>query len=952
MSSTPKVFRFLIPAAALVFAMPVLSPVALAQAPAAEEIEEIITTGTRRSERSASDSAVPIDVIGGQELVNIGTTDLNELLRNTVPSYNVQSHSIDDAATLVRPATMRGLPPDNVLIMVNGKRRHRSGVIAELGSSLNEGSQGADIAAIPALAIKQVEVLRDGAAAQYGSDAIAGVINFVLDDSAQGTTLEARTGEFMEGDGTLLQLSGNTGIALGDSGFLNLTGVWSEQDPTSRSLQRADADSLGRLGAPDQLYGATAGTGGVRQPYAQIWGQPETRDNWNIFGNMGIQVSESMEVYAFGNYGKRETEGGFFYRNPNNRGGTYTNGGVRAVVDTRIGGPASDPLSVPLGTTGYVSNCPALPSPGGTVDASDAAAVAADYTARQNLPANCWLMNSIVPGGYTPQFGGQLQDASIVGGIRGEMTERLSYDFSGGYGRNKVDFFLNNTWNPSLGPDAITDGQLKRDFELGAYVQSEVNLNADFVYALPVDAFASDLSFAFGAEYRDEIFETILGEVDSWQAGRFAFQSSNGANFYNDGTTRLADLSIGAHGFAGFSPQQAGLWGRSNIAVYAEAEADLTDRLTGSVAVRYEDFESFGDTTNYKVAGRFAITDAFAIRGSVNSGFRAPTPGQENVTKVSTILVNGELSQSGQIPPTNPLAVALGGGPLGPEESVGYSAGFVWDISDQLNLTVDYFNINVDDRIAFTGSIDITAEDPNDPQYADLDCPNAKANPVGTLALCLQEVGVPGAADLSSVTFYTNDFETTTQGVDVVLAWDMEWGGAGSGTLTGAVNWTETEVDNAGSEVSRDKVVDLENQNPEYRGVLTYNHYFENFSFLVRASYYDDWVNSQIGGGDTTPRGPDGTGYTIACAVDNSGGDDCYDGDIIFDIEAAYTFAERFTVAVGADNVLDEEGAVDIQSRSDLDPNLSVGAGNHYSDTTPWGIDGGFWYVRLTANFD
>jgi iron complex outermembrane receptor protein len=309
-----------------------------------------------------------------------------------------------------------------------------------------------------------------------------------------------------------------------------------------------------------------------------------------------------------------------------------------------------------------------------------------------------------------------------------------------------------------------------------------------------------------------------------------------------------------------------------------------------------------------------------------------------------------ELSQSGRF--LNNRLPGTCGGPLGPEESVGYSAGFVWDFTDQLSLTVDYFNINVDDRIAFTGSIDITAEDPNDPQYNDLNCPNAKANPVGTLALCLQELGVPGAADLSSVTFYTNDFETTTQGVDVVLAWDMEWGGAGSGTLTGAVNWTETEVDSAGEEVSRDKVVDLENQNPEIRGVFTYNHYFENFNFLVRASYFDDWTNSQIGTGDTTDRGPDGTGYTIVCAVSNtSGGDDCFDGAVIFDIEAAYTFAERFTVAVGADNVLDEEGALDIRNISD-DGTLSLDSGGKYSDTTPWGIDGGFWYVRLTANFD
>jgi iron complex outermembrane receptor protein len=917
----------MISASAAALTLPVMAPVALAQQGADKSIEEIITTGTRRQERSASDSAVPIDVIGGQELVDIGTTDLNELLRNTVPSYNVQSHSIDDAATLVRPATMRGLPPDNVLVLINGKRRHRSGVIAELGSSLNEGSQGADISAIPALAIKQVEVLRDGAAAQYGSDAIAGVLNFVLRDDAQGTTLEARTGEFMEGDGRLLQFSGNTGIALGDNGFLNITGVWNESDATSRSLQRTDAAGLIAFGAPDQQAN-------VRQPYAQIWGQPETRDNWNIFGNMGVQVSDSMELYGFGNFGKRETEGGFYYRNPNSRSGVFTNGNVRAVVDTNI----------ERGDTGIISNCPALISPGSTPTAADAAAVAADYAARQALPANCWLANSIMPGGYTPQFGGKLKDASIVGGLRGEFTDQLTYDFSAGYGRNKVTFFLNNTWNPSLGPDAITNGQLQRDFNNGSYVQSEVNLNADFVYAIPMQSMASDLSLAFGAEWRDEIFETIIGEENSWQAGRFAFQSGNGTNFYNDGVTPLPDLSIGAHGFAGFSPVQAGQWNRKNVAVYTEAEVDFTDRFTGSAAVRYEDFNTFGSTTNGKLAARFAFTDAFAIRGSANTGFRAPTPGQENVTKVSTILVNGELSQSGQIPPTNPIAQYLGGKALTPEKSVNYSAGFVWDITDRFSLTTDYFWIRLRDRIAFTGTIDITTT-PIDPS---LNCPNAQATPGAGLGLCLQELGVPGAADLSSVSFYTNDFKTTTQGVDLVASLDKDWGNAGSGTLTAAVNWTQTRVDNAGREVSRDKVVDLENQNPEIRGVFTYTHDVNNWRFLARASYFDSWVNSQDWG-DATPRGPDGTNYNINCAIGN---DDCFSSQWIMDIEGSYTFADRYTIAIGADNVFDEPGRND---PANLNPDGSlgtIGSGNKYSDTTPWGIDGGFWYARFTANFD
>jgi iron complex outermembrane receptor protein len=511
------------------------------------------------------------------------------MLKTVVPSYNVDRHEISDAATLVRPATLRGLPPDNVLIMVNGKRRHRSGVIAELGGNLAEGSQGADLSAIPALAIKQAEILRDGAAAQYGSDAIAGVMNFILQDAADGITLEARTGEFMEGDGTLIQLMGNVGLPLGDDGFFNVTGTWSEQDPTSRSTQRTDAATL-----------IAAGNTAIRQPYAQIWGGPEYRDNWNIFFNSAIQVTDSQEVYLFGNYGRRETEGGFFYRNPNDRSGVYTNDDIRAVVDTNIG----------PGDTGITSNCPALTSPGsgGSGVPLDPAVVAADELALANLPANCWVLNQLLPGGYTPQFGGQLTDVSIVGGVRGELDNGLLYDFSGGYGRNKAEFFLNNTWNPSNGPNGIIEGQLQRDFDIGSYVQSETNINVDFVLPIAVDAFASDLSFAFGAEYRDERFETIIGEEASWKAGDYAFQNVDGSNTYADGTTPLPNLSIGAHGFAGFSPPQAGLWGRSNIAAYVEFETDLTDNFTASVAGRYEDFESFGDTTNFKVRHRVRKT--------------------------------------------------------------------------------------------------------------------------------------------------------------------------------------------------------------------------------------------------------------------------------------------------------------------------------------------------------
>ncbi|HET6628447.1 MAG TPA: TonB-dependent receptor [Woeseiaceae bacterium] len=884
-----------------------------------EDLEVIIATGTRRAERTVAESAVPIDVIAGEELVQMGTTDFNDMLRKTVPSYNVERFPISDAASVVRPATMRGLPPDMVLVLVNGKRRHRSGVIAELGGSLAAGSQGADISSIPALAVKQVEILRDGAAAQYGSDAIAGVINFILKDANDGFAVQARTGEYLEGDGALVQFAANAGLPLGDDGFANVTFQWVESDATSRSQQRTDAATL-----------IEAGNTAIPQPYAQVWGAPKYEDDYNLFINAGIQLTEDQELYGFGNVAHRKSTGGFFYRNPNSRSGVFTNGDLRAIVDTNI-----EPAD-----SGLVSNCPVLVSPGSGASGVplDPAAVAADAAALANLPANCFVANQFFPGGYTPKFGGEVDDASLVMGLRGELENGLGYDFSGSYGRNAVAFFIGNTWNPSLGPDGVVNGELQTEFDLGSYIQTETNFNADFVYPIEIDAFASPLNVAFGAEYRDEVFQIVIGEENSWQAGDFAFQSDN---FYADGVTPLPNLSIGAHGFAGFSPNQAGSFGRSNVAVYTELEADVVEDVTVAAALRYEDFEDFGNTTNGKLAARWALTDAFALRGSISTGFRAPTPGQSNVTKVSTIVLDGQLQQTGQIPPTNPIARFLGAEPLGPAEAENFSAGLVWDATDSLNLTLDFFQIEVTDRIAATGQIEIAGE----PVPPGIDCPLAQADPQGNLATCLQELGIPGAADLNSVAFYTNDFNTTTRGVDLVATWAADFGDAGNGNLTAAWNWTETGVDDAGSEVSRNRVVELEHFNPRNRGIFTYNHFLGDWRFMARASYYGDWI---VGGfsGDPTPRGPDGTGYTLDCDPSHFN-DECYGSQWLFDLEGAYTFNDTWTAVAGVQNVFDEFGPID---QSNLDG--TIGSGTVYASGNPFGYDGGFWYLRLSAYFD
>lgn len=898
-------------------ASPVAVPAALAEE-GAEAIEEVVVVGSRRAGRTATDSPVPVDVVSGDDFDNQGTSDMDELLRNLIPSYNVSNNSIDDAATLIRPANLRGLPADNTLVLVNGKRMHRASVIAELGGSLNAGSQGPDVGVIPTLALESVEVLRDGAAAQYGSDAIAGVINYRLKEYNSGFTIEGKYGEFYEGDGDTKQIGMNLGVPLGPDGFGNFTLQWKEKDATSRSLQRVDAQAL--IDTGNDLVGNPA----------QVWGSPELKDDWAFMWNTGIDLTDNQELYFFGNYAERKTTGGFFFRNPNSRGGVFTSGSQRAIMDTNL-----------VGQTGQVSNCPVLMSPGGTP--TDQAAVDLDAANLANLPDNCIVANDLYPGGYTPSFGGDLEDISAVVGIRGEMDNGLFYDFSANLGRNESAYRITNTWNPSLGPVDSQTG-----FELGTYTQTDQSYNADFVYPVAVDAFYSDLNVAFGAEYRVETFAVKIGEEASWQAGDFAFQGANmhcatvtdpvsGLEVCDPGgtpDTNLVAMSIGAHGFAGFSPRQAGEWSRDNWAIYTDLEADVVESLTLGFALRYEDFQDFGDTLNGKLAARWALTDTFALRGSVSTGFRAPTPGQSNVTKVSTVTDDdGELIQSGQIPPTNPVAVLVGGAPLQEETAVNYTLGATWDATDNLTLTLDFFQIEMEDRIASTGQIDIATRTAPDGIGCDgLPVPQ-----------CLEVLGVPGASDLSSIRYYTNEFDTTTRGVDLVGTYVTDWGDAGITNWSLAWNFTETEVDRMGEFISRNRLLELENYNPENRVVFTANHMVGNFRFLFRANMYDDWVDGNFNSDPTFDSSS--RNYTIDCDADG-----CYNGKWIFDMEAAYTFNERYTVVVGGQNIFDQDAPSD--AFNDAGPNFSDNSGQKYTESSHWGINGGFWYLRFRADFN
>ncbi|MDP2713347.1 TonB-dependent siderophore receptor [Rheinheimera sp.] len=850
-------------AASLSFGISATAAAQEQQAPAAKEqaVEKIAVVGSRSAPRSIGDSPVPVDIIGGEELSKNGNSDMLNLISTTVPSLNVHSNPISDAATLIRPANLRGLSADSTLIMVNSKRRHKASVIAFLGGGINDGAQGADLSVIPGIAVKQVEVLRDGAAAQYGSDAIAGVINFVLKDASDGGSIEVKQGETYEGDGTSTEIAANVGMPLTADGFVNLSMQYKNVDATSRSVQRPDAQAF-----------ADAGNTAIA-PIAQIWGSPEIKDDITIFANAGLDLGNGGEAYMFGNYSERDVTGGFYYRNPHNRPGVFSNDEGETLLVAQL-----DPnIACP---TVNITTANVLTQP-------DYLLIADPNT---EVGQNCFAFNEMFPGGFTPTFGGNITDTSLSLGTKGEFKggwfDEILYDFSGTVGRNESTYKMTNTINASLGPDSPTE------FNPGKYIQLEKTFNADFVKYLPVGLY-EDLTMAFGAQWTEESFEVVSGDVASFQVGPLVDQG----------------FSIGSNGFPGFKPEDAGVYSRRNYAVYSDIEADVTEDILLGFALRYEDYDTFGDTLNYKLTAQFRLTDDLAMRYSHSTGFRAPTVGQANVSNVQTNLSSGVLVDSALLPPTNPVSVELGGTELTPEESKSFAGGLVYTPGDFF-FTLDYYFIQVDDRISQSSKINLTDA-------------NREA---------LRAAGVKNVDSIQQVSFFTNDFDTTTQGIDFVASYSTNLL-QGRSSFNLAYNWNKTEVDSATAITGLDKVSRLENDLPNHRATFTWSQSWDDISMFVRSNYYGeyqgvhvDWVG--------TPGSP-GTEVNASAKV-------------TFDAEVSYFINDAFIVSAGAQNIFDTK-----PERLNLSavgvPNGEFGA--KYYETSPMGINGGYWYLKGTYKF-
>ena len=848
-------------------------------------LEGIVVVGTRAKPRSVLESAVPIDVLPSEDFVKQGNTDLPDLLRNLVPSYNVNAQPIADAATVVRPANLRGLAPDHTLLLVNGKRRHRASVIAWLGNGLSDGAQGADLSPIPSIALKQVEVLRDGASAQYGSDAIAGVMNLQLKDNYEGGSFEIKPGIFQAGDGLTYAFSGNIGLGYEDL-WTNLSAEYGGMNETERSIQRDDATAL-----------IDAGNTDIADP-AQPWGHPIIRNDIKLFANYGASITDTIEFYGHANYAQKEVEGGFYFRNPNTRPAVFSNddGATLLVGDLR-------------GLTAEMADW------GARKAAAEAAEEeftelsphdADDIPITNHVPdperlqtvkndPNLFTFQELFPGGFTPRFGADTLDVSLLVGMKGTIVEDLGWDLSASYGRHASDFFIKNTVNASLGPDTPTE------FDPGDYIQADTNINLDLTYPL------HDMVFlASGLEYRTETFEIVQGQIESWEIGPLASQG----------------FSSGSNGFPGFSDIAAGSWTRANFAGYLESQLRPLDFWTVSAAVRGEYFDDFGSTINYKVATNYGIADTLKellsidpivdlrARGSYSTGFRAPTPGQQNAFNVTTEFgENNTLVNKGTIPSTHAAASLVGGKALEPEKSKNFTVGTV--ISHAItSITVDYFNIKVEDRLAptkdFQRGKDITE----------------------TQIQQLVAEGITSAGNLQEFRFFTNEFETSTQGIDVILTSPIL-----EGALSLAYNYTRTTVTEHNPEILDDtRVRLLEEGVPRHRGNATLTQAIgDSLGVLGRINYYGPWYENAVGA-------------------------QTYSGAFLLDLEVSYAVIENLGITIGVNNILNVEPD-NITSAEGPDVPFDIKefpariVGRPFGEYSPYGFGGAFWYTKVSYSF-
>lgn len=855
------------------FAQDIPSDVAAQSGVSEDPGSDIIVTGTRAQGRTVANSTVPIDVINGDTISQSGYTETNKVLSQLVPSFNFPQPSITDGTDTVRPATLRGLSPDQTLVLINGKRRHTTALL-NINGSVGRGSAAVDLNLIPAIAIGRVEVLRDGAAAQYGSDAIAGVINFQLAEkrdfsgrvtvthgyydtrtegvqgfgslvspttgaptfASDGTLAVRTTGEDRHvKDGASTTVAATVGLPIGPEGFFDVSAEYNVRNPTNRTGfdPRQQYDLIGGALDPREF---------TFNRYSHRYGDAKTQD-MKLFVNAGLPLG-SATLYAFGSYNFRDGESAAFYRRP--------------------------------------------------------------------LAADGRSIASIYPNGFLPIINTTLEDVSGTTGIKGEIGNLFRYDLSVGTAKNKFDFQIKNSLNRSFGPSSPTA------FDAGGLRYTQTVANLDVSKELNFGGLKS-LTLAGGAEYRRETFKLRPGNGPSYLSGTFG-----GA--------------AGAQGFPGISPTIGGqrvdqLRARHNVSAYAELDAEISDAFTVQAAGRYEDYSDFGSDFNGKLAARFELVRGFAVRGAASTGFRAPSLQQQFFSASATNNVNGVLLETVTLPTDNPIAIALGATPLKAETSVSYSAGAVFTAIPRVTLTVDVYQVSIDDRIVVTDNL--TASRTNG-------VPSG-TNPGLAIATILNNAGFNAT---NAARFFVNGVDTRTRGIDAVLTYRADLAG-GKANVTAGYNYNETKIN---------RVLAAPGPLANIPGLVLFGRQ-ESLRLTdgqprTKINFSLDYDHRWIGFNVRTNR----YGKTLAAGTDLFG-DVPLAAKWITDVEVRGTVSDRIELAIGANNVFDVYPTLTPTGRG-IDPVTNAarnyGATNYvtpYSSFSPFGFNGRYLYARASVKF-
>lgn len=840
-----------------------------------EITEEIIAVGTRTSDRSAIESTIPVQIFDEEELASVATaTDLIDVIQRLVPSFNVSREPISDGASFMRPPFVRGLDSDKVLVLVNGKRRHK-GALVRLGGS---GTHGADIASIPVSALKSVEILHDGASALYGSDAIAGVLNFRLKEDSESSSFTASVGEYTEGGGDV-RFTSNVGLPL-FRGFFNLSAEYSDSRGTSRGQRYdlavgggsgltpaqsaevamdTDGDGVPDRFGPDSLteirdqsgsllslvWGADGIPDDTTPKYKenladpeQIWGEP-VREDAKLSANFSLPVVNNdrtdVMLYGFGNWRDSESRGTFFYRRP----------GVGQL----------NPLRLADGSI---------------------------FNPRDRFP-----------GGFTPKFTGNVNDLAGTLGLRGIPSVTFEWDVSLQYGSSTMSYELVDTWNPSMGPSSPTS------FRPGELNSSEIALNVDFEWTFSTGWYQPIVA-AFGFNYRRDTYEIRTGDPASYVVGPFArtdpfnwditeeevqadptdtlvtprcripgheeLIALNPNIYAQPGGNCIAGdpiynvMAVGSNGFPGYPPQYSVDNTRDGIAIYVDLSYDFASNWVVDIASRLEDAGSYGHFATWKMATKYTLTKNAALRASIGTGFKAPTIGQVSTVSVSTrINSDGNPVAEGIFPISHPVASYFGAVPLEPEKSRHFTAGLVLASSTaqaprtaststskgakestrpsslfggEWSLTLDSYTVELKDRLTLSSPFVV-----DERAIAEL-----------------TSQGVSNASSIAQIIYFTNALTTRSMGLDFIGSYKFT-NSFGETEIVGSLNWNKIEITDQIPQrltdgttlllINAEGLYDFEHTWPRYRGVFTAYHFFRGgTNLMLRANRFGSHKNA------------------------------------------------------------------------------------------------------------